>query len=163
MRAKILHIVFVSWALIAGCTTVTAQEDEISALYGKWRAAVESSNIDGYLAVLHEDISLRPPGVLGLDGKAAYGRFLVPVFSSANYAIQIDTPPKITLLGTSAIVEYDYTISRHVVAEATVELQPGALQAATTSAHYIDIVTQDDDGAWRVRLHSWSDSPSPTQ
>jgi len=132
---------------------------QIAALYADWRSAVESGNIPGYVDVLHPDISLRPPGVVGLDGRANYREFLGPVFDSARYEITIDTPPSVTLLGDTAIVEYDYTILRHPIVGADAQLDPGALVVAKTSAHYIDIVTRDGQGHWKVRLHSWHDWP----
>ena len=146
--------------------TQAAQEDDehhtsIERLYASWRNAVEAGSIYSYVNVLHDDISLRPPGVSGIDGKSNYATFLVPVFATASYEIQIDTPPKISVLGDTAIVEYDYTITRNVTDESAGELAPGAIQAATTSAHYIDVVTQDSKGNWRVRLHSWSDYITP--
>jgi len=146
--------------------TQAAQEDDehhtaIERLYASWRNAVEAGSIESYVNVLHDDISLRPPGVSGIDGKSNYATFLVPVFATASYEIQIDTPPKISVLGDTAIVEYDYTITRNVTDESAGELAPGAIQAATTSAHYIDVVTQDSKGNWRVRLHSWSDYITP--
>jgi ketosteroid isomerase-like protein len=69
---------------------------EILGLYQSWRDAVESANIDGYIAVLHADISLRPPGAQGLDGRDNYSAFLDPVFDSASYEIQIDNAPSVT-------------------------------------------------------------------
>ena len=146
--------------------TQAAQEDDehhtsIERLYASWRNAVEAGSIESYVNVLHDDISLRPPGVSGIDGKSNYATFLVPVFATASYEIQIDTPPKISVLGDTAIVEYDYTITRNVTDESAGELAPGAIQAATTSAHYIDVVTQYSKGNWRVRLHSWSDYITP--
>lgn len=134
-------------------------EGEIDALYQRWRTAVESADIAGYVGVLHPDISLRPPGAPGLDGRENYQEFLGPVFETARYEIRIDRSPKVTLLGDSAIVEYGYTILRHVIPDADAELAPGALVAAQTSAHYIDIVARDSEGQWKVRLHSWQDWP----
>ncbi len=134
--------------------------DQIEALYAAWRSAVASADIAGYVGVLHADISLRPPGAPGLDGRENYREFLGPVFDSARYAIRIDNPPRATLLGDSAIVEYDYTILRQVIPNAGAELAPGALVAAETSAHYIDFVTKNAEGRWKVRLHSWQDWPS---
>ena len=47
--------------------TQAAQEDDehhtsIERLYASWRNAVEAGSIDSYVNVLHDDISLRPPG-----------------------------------------------------------------------------------------------------
>ena len=131
-------------------------EGEIEALYQRWRTAVESADIAGYVGVLHPDISRRPPGAPGLDGRHNYREFLGPVFETARYEIRIDRSPKVTLLGDSAIVEYDYTIRRVVDDSVEADLPEGALEGEATRSHYIDIVAKDDTGAWKIRLHSWS-------
>ena len=63
-------------------STAASDQDEILALYQGWIRAVESSDIDGYVGGLHPDVSLRPPGVTGLDAaittKRSLGRFLPP-------------------------------------------------------------------------------------
>lgn len=133
--------------------------DEILALYQGWIRAVESSNIDGYVNGLHPDVSLRPPGVPGLDGRANYREFLGPVFETARYEITIDTPHAVTMMGDAAVVEYDYTILRIVDASAAADLPAGALDGASTTSHYIDVVAKDSSGAWKIRLHSWSVTP----
>ncbi len=132
---------------------------EILALYEGWIRAVEGSNIDGYVNGLHPDISLRPPGVPGLDGRANYRKFLSPVFETARYEITIDIPHTITMMGDAAIVEYDYTILRIVDASAAADLPAGALHGTSTTSHYIDVVAKDSSGAWKIRLHSWSVTP----
>ena len=164
MLKEIIPSVYV--ALLFACTNIASASEEhaaIEKLYEQWRNAVENSSITGYVDVLHNDISLRPPGVTGLDGKQNYATFLEPVFASAIYDIQIDSVPTVTLLGSSAIVEYDYTITRTVVDESVTELAAGALQGTTSSAHYIDIVALDEAGHWKVRLHSWSDGLAPAR
>ena len=60
------------------------------------------------------------------------------------------------MLGDAAIVEYDYTIRRIIDASADADLPDGALEEETTTSHYIDVVTRDGTGAWKIRLHSWS-------
>ena len=64
--------------LVSGLYATTGLADDgeqIAALYADWRSAVESGNIPGYVDVLHPDISLRPPGVAGLNGRATIGSF----------------------------------------------------------------------------------------
>jgi ketosteroid isomerase-like protein len=128
----------------------------ITALFTNWRDAVERGDKEAYLAGLHEDISLRPPGVAGLDGRDNYRAFLGPVFETAEYKIAVDSAPSVVLMGDSAIVEYDYTITLSVKAGSEDALPEGALTASSTTSHYIDVVQKDASGAWKVRLHSWS-------
>ena len=149
--------------LLALCTlTVTpithadSDHEEILTLYQGWIRAVQGSDIEGYVNVLHPDVSLRPPGVTGLDGRENYRVFLGPVFETARYEITVDVPHSITMMGNAAVVEYDYTIKRIVDANAVVGLPDGALEGESTTSHYIDVVAKDDSGAWKIRLHSWS-------
>ena len=131
-------------------------EEEILALYQGWIRAVEGSDIDGYVGGLHPDVSLRPPGVAGLDGRENYREFLGPVFDTARYEITVDTPHSITFFGEAAVVAYDYTIRRIVDTSATSTLPEGALAGDSTTSHYIDVVARDNEGRWKIRLHSWS-------
>jgi ketosteroid isomerase-like protein len=131
-------------------------ETEILALYQGWIQAVEGSNIDAYVGGLHPEISLRPPGVAGLDGRENYRAFLGPVFETSRYEITVDVPHSITMMGDAAVVEYDYTIRRIVDQDADAALPEGALEGESTTSHYIDVVAKDDTGAWKIRLHSWS-------
>jgi ketosteroid isomerase-like protein len=133
-----------------------ADETEILALYQGWIQAVEGSDIDAYVGGLHPEISLRPPGVAGLDGRENYRAFLGPVFETARYEITVDVPHSITMMGDAALVEYDYTIRRIVDQDADAALPEGALEGESTTSHYIDVVAKDDTGAWKIRLHSWS-------
>ena len=161
---RVLTSIFLTALLSLSGATAASQNKtnttEILGLYQSWRDAVESANIDSYIAVLHADISLRPPGAQGLDGRDNYSAFLDPVFDSASYEIQIDNAPSVTFLGDAAIVEYDYTIYRRAHVDSTVALPAGASAIAKPSAHYIDVVARDSSGKWKVRLHSWQDWPS---
>ena len=137
-------------------THADSDHEEILALYQGWIRAVEGSDIDGYVNGLHPNVSLRPPGVAGLDGRENYRVFLGPVFETARYEITVDVPHSITMMGDAAVVEYDYTIKRIVDASAAADLPEGALEGESPTSHYIDVVAKDDTGAWTIRLPSWS-------
>ena len=154
--AALLAMTFATTLLLSSVGHAGSDHEEILALYQGWIRAVEGGDIDGYVGGLHPDVSLRPPGVLGLDGRDNYRNFLGPVFETARYEITIDTPHNITMMGDAAVVEYDYTIRRIVDASADADLPEGALQGESTTSHYIDVVAKDDSGAWKIRLHSWS-------
>ena len=154
--AALLAMTFATTSLLSSVGHAGSDHEDILALYQGWIRAVESGDIDGYVGGLHPDVSLRPPGVLGLDGRDNYRNFLGPVFETARYEITIDTPHNITMMGDAAVVEYDYTIRRIVDASADADLPEGALQGESTTSHYIDVVAKDDSGAWKIRLHSWS-------
>ena len=154
--AALLAVTFASTSLLSSIGHADSDHEEILALYQGWIRAVEGSDIDGYVGGLHPDVSLRPPGVPGLDGRNNYREFLGPVFETARYEITIDTPHSISMMGDAAVVEYDYTIRRIVDVSADSDLPEGALEGESTTSHYIDLVAKDDSGAWKIRLHSWS-------
>ena len=156
LLAALLAITLAMASLLAPVGHAGSDHEEILALYQGWIRAVEGSDIDGYVGGLHPDVSLRPPGVPGLDGRYNYREFLGPVFETARYEITIDSPHSITMMGDAAVVEYDYTIRRIVHADAEADLPEGALEGESTTSHYIDVVAKDGSGAWKIRLHSWS-------
>ena len=98
---------FVSPAAYAGSSDDIAQ---IEALYASWRQAVEASDIQGYLRILHADVRLLPPGAAAVDGRENYAKFLEPVFATATYKIEVHQYPQVEIVGDAAIAEYDYTI-----------------------------------------------------
>ena len=156
LLATLFAMTFTMTSLLPPVGHAGSDHEEILALYQGWIRAVEGSDIDGYFGGLHPDVSLRPPGVPGLDGRNNYREFLGPVFETARYEITIETPHSITMMGDAALVEYDYSIRRIVDASADTDLPEGALEGESTTSHYIDVVAKDDAGAWKIRLHSWS-------
>ena len=156
LLAALLAITLAMASLLTPVGQAGSDHEEILALYQGWIRAVEGSDIDGYVGGLHPDVSLRPPGVPGLDGRYNYREFLGPVFETARYEITIDSPHSITMMGNAAVVEYDYTIRRIVDADTEADLPEGALEGESTTSHYIDVVAKDGSGAWKIRLHSWS-------
>ncbi len=159
MRAPYLTALTLFSVLMWCSTTVSyaqTDQDEILALYQGWIKAVEGSDVDAYVGGLHPEVSLRPPGVPGLDGRENYRVFLGPVFATARYEITVDVPHSITMMGDAAVVEYDYTIRRVVDVTANADLPEGALEGDSSTAPYLEVVAQDATGAWKIRLHSWS-------
>ncbi len=130
---------------------------DIEALYAKWRTAVESSDIAGYVGVLDPEVRLLPPGGPAIDGADRYGEFLKPVFATATYDITVDVAPEILVWGDTAIVQYDYTIDLNRKDPNVGVDEPGALTASRTSARYFDVVRKRPDGQWRVWRHSWQE------
>lgn len=143
------------WAI---ATVLSARGDDdvgaIEALYAEWRAAVQSSDIAGYVANLDPEVRLLPPGAPAINGAANYGEFLKPVFATANYKIDVDRAPEVEVLGDVAVVEYEYTIHLQRI-DPHVEVAEGALTADSNSARYFDVLRKNKDGEWRVWRHSW--------
>lgn len=132
----------------------------IEALFASWRAAVEASDIAGYLAVLDPEVRMLPPGGPHVDGIDAYGTFLGPVFAAARYEIHIDVPAEIHVEGDVAVAQYEYTIDL-IRLDAGVAVAEGALTAASTSARYFDVLRKNAAGEWRVWRHSWQQKAAP--
>ncbi len=130
---------------------------EIEGLYAGWRAAVEASDIAGYLNVLDPEVRLLPPGAPGIDGAANYGEFLKPVFEAATYDITVDVMPEIEVWGDTAIAQYEYTIDLNRKNPDVGVDEPGALTASRTSARYFDVLRKHPDGRWLVWRHSWQE------
>ena len=154
-----LFLLGVTFLIQLSFATEEKEIEEIEALYLKWKIAVETSDIDSYLSNLHEDIRLRPPAGDPVDGIESYRRFLGPVFSSATYKIQVDRPPVVTIFGNNAIAEYDYTIQRSVLKNASVMLEKGAITESVSPSSYVDFLRKRDDGSWSVYLHTWRSQP----
>jgi ketosteroid isomerase-like protein len=136
---------------------VSPQTDEqaIDALYANWRRAVEHADIPGYVAVLHEEVRLLPPGAEPIVGAASYAKFLEPVFAAANYRIEVVRSPAIEVFGDVALAEYEYVIHLELKDAQVGVAQPGALTAERTAARYIDVLRRDATGRWAVYRHAW--------
>jgi ketosteroid isomerase-like protein len=127
---------------------------QIKALYASWRAAVEGADVAGYVAVLHPQVRLLPPGADAINGAANYGQFLGSVFAAATYQIEVLRAPEIRVLGDVAVAEYDYTIHLHQKDPEVGVSEPGALTEARTTSRYFDVLRKQD-GKWAVWRHSW--------
>lgn len=136
------------------------EEAAIQKLYADWRTAVENADIPGYLAVLHPDVQLYPPGAAPIIGSAGYGDFLIPVFASATYRIDIIKLQQVQVMGDTAIAEYEYIINIDLKDPDSAITQPGALTAARNHARYFDVLRKQADGRWGIWRHLWQDMPS---
>lgn len=141
--------------IMAGEQSTNADVAAIEKLYATWRDAVEGSDIDTYISLLHNDIRLMPPGAPTLTGADNYRTFLQPVFATATYDIEIDRIQEIDILGDVAIAEYDYTIALNRKDPEVGVTEPGALTGNRTTARYFDVLRKNADGQWRVWRHAW--------
>jgi ketosteroid isomerase-like protein len=127
---------------------------QIEELYASWRDAVAAADIPSYLKGLHPDIRLMPPGAEVIAGADYYAQFLVPVFASADYRIEVISPPAVEVAGDFAVAEYTYVIHLNLKNPDQGVTEPGALTASQTSARYFDVLRKTD-GGWRVWRHTW--------
>lgn len=179
-RSLNLGALVLSLALLAaGCSSTTttassssertpqvdnaAEEAAIQKLYADWRVAVEAGDIPSYLRVLHPDVRLFPPGADPIVGAAGYGEFLIPVFASATYRIDVPKMQVVQVMGDTAIAEYEYIINIQLKDPESAISQPGALTAARNRARYFDVLRKQPNGQWGVWRHLWQDQPLAPQ
>ena len=138
-------------------STSASETREILDLYKTWVVAVEEGDIESYVSVLHEDVKLMPPTSEPFEGKEKYNEFLKPVFTSADYEIDVKVEPSVELLGDVAIAEYEYVIYLKLKEGQSEIDQPGALQATRNHNAYFDVLIKNSKGKWVVYRHTWRD------
>ena len=153
MRAIVVVLV-AAFGLTAIAVERNADVTEIEALYQTWRTAVEASDISGYVALLHDEVRLLPPGASAIEGAADYAAFLEPVFATATYRIDVHQHPAVDVRGNVAVAEYVYTIHLELKNPDVAVSEPGALTESSTTARYLDVLLKDA-GEWRVWRHGW--------
>ena len=117
---------------------------KINNLYDDWYIAVETSNIQGYVDSLDENIVLIPPGGPVITGKENYRTFLGPVFDVASYEIDQKTPKNIKFYGDIATVEYNYVVYITFIGDAKSVPSEGALQDTVSDSIYFDVLKRQE-------------------
>ena len=128
---------------------------KINNLYDDWYIAVETSDIQGYVDSLDENIVLIPPGGPVITGKENYRTFLGPVFDVASYEIDQKTPKNIKFYGDIATVEYNYVVYITFIGDAKSVPSKGALQDTVSDSIYFDVLKRQEDGSWKCLVHTW--------
>ncbi len=152
MRTLIVLIISLAWS-----SPSWAADNDVKAieqLYANWRTAVEAADIPGYVAGLHENVRMLPPGAPAVQDASSYADFLKPVFAAATYKIEVASYPDITVTGDTAVAEYVYTIVLTLKDPEAGVTEPGALTANRTTSRYFDVLKKTDAG-WRVWRHTW--------
>lgn len=130
-------------------------ETQIRNMYERWADAVRSNDIEAYIACLDKKITMRPLGGPTIDGHDGYREFLKPVFSSAKYDSDGDGEHQIEIFGDFAIVRVRHTIHLKFEGSATSIQSEGALQKEVNISDYLDVLKRQDDGNWKVLVHTW--------
>ena len=133
-----------------------SDEALIKNLYENWHIAVESSNINGYIASLDKNITLIPPGGPIITGIENYRKFLGPVFNSATYKINAGDYD-IEIIGDLAIVKSRQTVSLTFIGNKNKVKSEGALQKDITTSDYLDILQRQSNGSWKCLVHTWQE------
>ena len=120
---------------------------------------------DGALFATIPDGTINTSSSMVLVGKnyAGYGEFLVPVFASATYRIEVEELQEVQVMGDTAIAEYEYVIHIDLKDPDSAITQPGALTAARNRARYFDVLRKQADGRWGIWRHLWQDLPLETK
>lgn len=154
----ILNVIFFS----LGSFNVMAMHHEndadltnIKKLYKDWDIAVETSNIQGYIDSLDENVTLIPPGGSVVKGRMNYKKFLGPVFDYATYEIEEKSPREFEFFGDVAIVRYHLVVYITPLGNSDATPSEGALQDAVSDSIYFDILRKQEDGSWKCLVHTW--------
>lgn len=129
---------------------MTSSADDIAAiekLQADWNAAVEAGSVDGYAAVLDDDIELLPTDAETIRGIGNYRAMLHGVFTTDDFRIEIAVPATIEVDGDMAWSRYDYVIHR------TAKDGSGTF---SSYRKFLDVMRRQDDGTWRVYKHIWN-------
>ena len=128
---------------------------KIEELFDKWDRAVESSDRDDYGDGLDENITLMPAGGVVIKGKENYRKFLGPVFESATYKVENNSPKSIEIFEDIAIVHSHLTVYLTFLDGASSVASEGAIQNDVSEGKYLDVLRRQDDGSWKCLVHTW--------
>ena len=148
----------VSIMLLAGCQQPTASTEPASfsaqadiaairQLQSDWNVAVEAGSVDGYAAVLDDDIELLPTDAEPINGVGNYRAMLNGVFDSDNFQVEVMGLSDIEVDGDRAYARYDYIIHR---------TPKGSTETVSSYRKFLDVMRRQDDGSWRVYKHIWN-------
>ena len=151
----LMLLIFIPYEILGMHHERELDKMKINNLYDDWYIAVETSNIQGYVDSLDENIVLIPPGGPVITGKENYRTFLGPVFDVASYEIDQKTPKNIKFYGDIATVEYNYVVYITFIGDAKSVPSEGALQDTVSDSIYFDVLKRQEDGSWKCLVHTW--------
>lgn len=139
--------------LLAACQPPPATPDvaadvaAIRQLQVDWNRAVEAGSVDGYAAVLDDNIELLPTDAPPLNGVENYRAMLDGVFTTDTFKIDVAVPSTIEVAGDIAWARYDYIIHR---------TPKGSDETISSYRKFMDVMRRQEDGSWRVYKHIWN-------
>ena len=151
----LMLLIFIPYEILGMHHERELDKMKINNLYDDWYIAVETSDIQGYVDSLDENIVLIPPGGPVITGKENYRTFLGPVFDVASYEIDQKTPKNIKFYGDIATVEYNYVVYISFIGDAKSVPSEGALQDTVSDSIYFDVLKRQEDGSWKCLVHTW--------
>ena len=151
----LMLLIFIPYEILGMHHERELDKMKINNLYDDWYIAVETSDIQGYVDSLDENIVLIPPGGPVITGKENYRTFLGPVFDVASYEIDQKTPKNIKFYGDIATVEYNYVVYITFIGDAKSVPSEGSLQDTVSDSIYFDVLKRQEDGSWKCLVHTW--------
>ena len=151
----LMLLIFIPYEILGMHHERELDKMKINNLYDDWYIAVETSDIQGYVDSLDENIVLIPPGGPVITGKENFRTFLGPVFDVASYEIDQKTPKNIKFYGDIATVEYNYVVYITFIGDAKSVPSEGALQDTVSDSIYFDVLKRQEDGSWKCLVHTW--------
>ena len=151
----LMLLIFIPYEILGMHHERELDKMKINNLYDDWYIAVETSDIQGYVDSLDENIVLIPPGGPVITGKENYRTFLGPVFDVASYEIDQKTPKNIKFYGDIATVEYNYVVYITFIGDAKSVPSEGALQDTVSDSIYFDVLKRQEYGSWKCLVHTW--------
>ena len=151
----LMLLIFIPYEILGMHHERELDKMKINNLYDDWYIAVETSDIQGYVDSLDENIVLIPPGGPVITGKENYRTFLGPVFDVASYEIDQKTPKNIKFYGDIATVEYNYVVYITFIGDAKSVPSECALQDTVSDSIYFDDLNRQEDGSWKCLVHTW--------
>lgn len=156
MRAFFLTIaVLAVSALLPGCATTGSSHSGASAAahraHDNFVAAINSNELDTFLAMLTEDAVFMPPGAPRLIGKPAI-RYWAQEYLDAYRTHWVKTTLEFVVLDGWAFEQYSF--------ESTDTPRAGGEVVRDTGKGII-IYRLDNDGVWRVARDAWNSDHAP--
>jgi uncharacterized protein (TIGR02246 family) len=132
---------------IANPVNYEADIAAIRQLEDDWNQAVEAGSVDGYAAVLDDNIELLPTDAPPISGVDNYRAMLNGVFTSDDFKIEVLAPSIIEVDGDLGWARYAYIIHR---------TPKGGSETISSHRKFLDIMRRQEDGGWRVYKHIWN-------
>lgn len=136
-----------------------ADKAAIRDMYARWDTAVEAGSLEGYKAILDENVQLVLPGAPNKVGRENYAAFLSTVLPLASYDLTDMGEMEFVFMGDDyALVQYHKHIVLTLKDADNAIATPGAVSANISHNKYTDVLKRQADGSWKVFRHVWTDS-----
>jgi uncharacterized protein (TIGR02246 family) len=120
-------------------TSGTSHEPRLDARRGEWIARVNAGDLDGYTAMMADDVIWIPPGQAALDGRDNVRAWLAPMFEEFAY--------ELTVTGVEVRVTGDWAVERGVF---TSRLRPRAATEWSEHGGLYFLLWKRRDDEWYI-------------